>query len=80
MTEKFVMRYRKQGYTQSQLDRVAEAFGAARGLRDCNCEVYNDFEEIAVFGKDGEGRTAEVTLPFAQLEKWLKKAETEKQG
>ncbi len=74
MTEKYVMRYRKKGYTQSQLDAVAKVYGAAQGLHDCNCEVYNDFEEIAVFGKDESDRVTEVHLAFRELEKWMKKA------
>ena len=35
-------------------------------------QIYNDFEEITVFGIDGDGKQAEVTMPFAQLEKWAK--------
>ena len=35
-------------------------------------QIYNDFEEITVFGIDSDGKQAEVTMPFAQLEKWAK--------
>ena len=35
-------------------------------------QIYNDFEEITVFGTDSDGKQAEVTMPFAQLEKWVK--------
>lgn len=76
MTEKYVMRYRKKGYTQKQLDEAAQRYGLAQGLTDCNCEIYHDFEELAVFGRDSRGRTAEVTLPFAQLEKWIGKVDS----
>ena len=74
--EKIVLRYRKKGYTQTQLEAAAQAFAQAfaqaKGLRDANMQVYNDFEEITVFGIDGDGKKAEVTMPFAQLEKWVK--------
>lgn len=70
--EKIVLRYRKKGYTQTQLEAAAQAFAQAKGLSDANMQIYNDFEEIAVFGIDGDGKKAEVTMPFAQLEKWAK--------
>ena len=70
--EKIVLRYRKKGYTQTQLEAAAQAFAAAKGLQDANMQVYNDFEEITVFGVDSEGKRAEVTMPFSQLEKWAK--------
>jgi hypothetical protein len=70
--EKIVLRYRKKGYTQTQLEAAAQAFAQAKGLRDANMQIYNDFEEITVFGIDGDGKQAEVTMPFAQLEKWAK--------
>ena len=35
-------------------------------------QVYNDYEEITVFGKDAQGRQVEATLPFSKLEKWAK--------
>ncbi|MBQ1705171.1 MAG: hypothetical protein II028_04950 [Clostridia bacterium] len=71
--EKFVLRYRKKGYPQSVLDAVAALYGEAHGLRDCNCEIYHDFEELAVFGTDENGKIGEVTMPFSQLERWVKK-------
>lgn len=43
-----------------------------KGLRDANLELYNDFEEMAVFGIDKEGKKAEATMPFSQLERWMK--------
>ena len=70
--EKIVLRYRKKGYTQTQLEAAAQAFAQAKGLRDANMQIYNDFEEITVFGIDSDGKQAEVTMPFAQLEKWVK--------
>lgn len=69
--EKIILRYRKKGYTQTQLEAAAQAFAAAKGLSDANMQIYNDFEEITVFGTDGDGKSAEVTMPFAQLEKWV---------
>lgn len=71
---KYVLRYRKKGYTQSQLDAAAQLFGAERGLHDVSCELYHDFEELAVFGKTQDDRPAETALPFSQLERWIKKA------
>lgn len=71
--EKYVLRYRKKGYTQSQLDAAAQLFGAEQGLHDISCELYHDFEELAVFGKDSEGRPGETVMPFSQLERWMKK-------
>lgn len=68
--EKLVLRYRKKGYTQTQLEAAARAFAQARGLRDSNMILYNDFEELAVFGLDENGQRVELTLPFSQLEKW----------
>ena len=50
--EKIVLRYRKKGYTQTQLEAAALAFAQAKGLEDSNMMVYNDYEEIAVFGDD----------------------------
>ena len=70
--EKIVLRYRKKGYTQTQLEAAAQAFAQAKGLQDANMQIYNDFEEITVFGIDSDGKQAEVTMPFAQLEKWAK--------
>lgn len=70
--EKIVLRYRKKGYTQTQLEAAALAFAQAKGLGDSNMMVYNDYEEIAVFGTDKEGKKVEVSLPFTQLEKWVK--------
>ena len=70
--EKIVLRYRKKGYTQTQLEAAALAFAQAKGLEDSNMMVYNDYEEIAVFGTDKEGKTVEMRLPFTQLEKWVK--------
>ncbi|MBQ4578453.1 MAG: hypothetical protein IJA84_05255 [Clostridia bacterium] len=70
--EKIILRYRKKGYTQTQLEAAAQAFAAAEGLTDANMQIYNDYEEITVFGKDAEGRQVEATLPFSKLEKWVK--------
>ena len=70
--EKIVLRYRKKGYTQTQLEAAAQAFAQAKGVHDANMQIYNDYEEITVFGLDGEGRKTEVTMPFTQLEKWVK--------
>ncbi|MBR4991749.1 MAG: hypothetical protein IKY86_02005 [Clostridia bacterium] len=70
--EKIVLRYRKKGYTQTQLEAAALAFAQAKGLEDSNMMVYNDYEEIAVFGTDKEGKKVEMSLPFTQLEKWVK--------
>ena len=70
--EKIVLRYRKKGYTQTQLEAAALAFAQAKGLSDSNMIVYNDYEEIAVFGTDKEGKKVEMSLPFTQLEKWVK--------
>lgn len=70
--EKIVLRYRKKGYTQTQLEAAALAFAQAKGLSDSNMMVYNDYEEIAVFGTDKEGKKVEMSLPFTQLEKWVK--------
>ena len=70
--EKIVLRYRKKGYTQAQLEAAAQAFAQAKGLTDANMQIYNDYEEITVFGTDSDGRKTEVTLPFTQLEKWVK--------
>ena len=70
--EKIVLRYRKKGYTQTQLEAAAQAFAAAEGLTDANMQIYNDYEEITVFGKDAEGKQVEATLPFSKLEKWVK--------
>lgn len=70
--EKIVLRYRKKGYTQTQLEAAALAFAQAKGLADSNMMVYNDYEEIAVFGTDKEGKKVEMSLPFTQLEKWVK--------
>ena len=50
----------------------AQAFAAAEGLTDANMQIYNDFEEITVFGTDEQGNKVEATLPFAKLEKWVK--------
>lgn len=74
--EKFILRYRKKGYTQSQLDAAAQLFGAERGLHDVSCELYHDFEELAVFGRTPDERPAETALPFSQLERWIKKADS----
>ena len=60
--EKIVLRYRKKGYTQTQLEAAAQAFAQAKGLRDANMQVYNHFEEITVFGIDGDGKKAEVKV------------------
>lgn len=68
--EKIVLHYRKKGYTQTQLEAAARAFAQSRGLRDSNMILYNDFEELAVFGLDEAGQRTELTLPFSQLEKW----------
>ena len=54
--EKIVLRYRKKGYTQTQLEAAAQAFAQAKGLRDANMQIYNDFEEIMVFGIDSDGK------------------------
>ena len=70
--EKIILRYRKKGYTQTQLEAAAQAFAAAEGLTDANMQIYNDYEEITVFGKDAEGKQVEATLPFSKLEKWAK--------
>ena len=70
--EKIVLRSRKKGYTQTQLEAAALAFAQAEGLEDSNMMVYNDYEEIAVFGTDKEGKKVEMSLPFTQLEKWVK--------
>ena len=70
--EKIVLRYRKKGYTQTQLEAAALAFAQAKGLSDSNMIVYNDYEEIAVFGTDKDGNKVEQSLPFAKLEKWVK--------
>ena len=70
--EKIVLRYRKKGYTQSQLEAAALNFAQAKGICDSNMIVYNDYEEIAVFGVDKEGKKVEMSLPFVQLEKWVK--------
>lgn len=70
--EKIVLRYRKKGYTQTQLETAALAFAQAKGLSDSNMIVYNDYEEIAVFGVDKDGNKVEMSLPFAKLEKWVK--------
>ena len=70
--EKIILRYRKKGYTQTQLEAAALAFAQAKGLADSNMMVYNDYEEIAVFGTDKEGKKVEMSLPFTQLEKWVK--------
>lgn len=70
--EKLVLRYRKKGYTQTQLEAAARAFAQARGLRDSNMILYNDFEELAVFGLDENGQRVELALPFSQLEKWCR--------
>ena len=78
--EKYVLRYRKKGYTQSQLDAAARCFGADRGLQDISCEPSHDFEELAVFGKTAEGQPAETAMPFAQLERWVKKAAAEQEA
>ena len=34
--------------------------------------IYNDYEEIAVFGVDKDGNKVEMSLPFSKLEKWVK--------
>ena len=70
--EKIVLRYRKKGYTQTQLEAAALAFAQAKGLSDSNMIFYNDYEEIAVFGTDKAGKKVEMSLPFTQLEKWVK--------
>ena len=70
--EKIILRYRKKGYTQTQLEEAAQAFAKAEGLSEANMQVYNDYEEITVFGKDAQGRQVEATLPFSKLEKWAK--------
>ena len=70
--EKVILRYRKKGYTHTQLEQAARKFAEAKGLRDANLELYNDFEEMAVFGIDKEGKKAEATMPFSQLERWMK--------
>ena len=70
--EKIVLRYRKKGYTQSQLEAAALTFAQAKGICDSNMIVYNDYEEIAVFGTDKAGKKVEMSLPFTQLEKWVK--------
>lgn len=70
--EKIILRYRKKGYTQTQLEAAAQAFAAAEGLTEANMQIYNDYEEITVFGKDAEGKQVEATLPFSKLEKWVK--------
>ena len=51
--EKIVLRYRKKGYTQTQLEAAAQAFAAAEGLTDANMQIYNDYEEITVFDSTG---------------------------
>ena len=70
--EKIILRYRKKGYTQTQLEPAAQAFAQAEGLTDANMQIYNDYEEITVFGKDAQDRQVEATLPFSKLEKWVK--------
>ena len=70
--EKIILRYRKKGYTQTQLEAAAQAFAQAEGLTDANMQIYNDYEEITVFGKDAQGWQVEATLPFSKLEKWAK--------
>ena len=70
--EKIILRYRKKGYTQTQLEAAAQAFAQAEGLTDANMQIYNDYEEITVFGNDAQGRQVEATLPFSKLEKWVK--------
>ena len=70
--EKIILRYRKKGYTQTQLEAAAQAFAQAEGLTDANMQIYNDYEEITVFGKDAQDRQVEATLPFSKLEKWVK--------
>ena len=70
--EKIILRYRKKGYTQTQLEAAAQAFAQAEGLADANMQIYNDYEEITVCGKDAQGRQVEATLPFSKLEKWVK--------
>ena len=70
--EKIILRYRKKGYTQTQLEAAAQAFAQAEGLTEANMQIYNDYEEITVFGKDAEGKQVEATLPFSKLEKWAK--------
>ena len=37
--EKLVLKYRKKGYTQSQLEAAAQAFAAAEGLTDANMQI-----------------------------------------
>ena len=54
------------------MEQAARKFAEAKGLRDANLELYNDFEEMAVFGIDKEGKKAEATMPFSQLERWMK--------
>ena len=56
----------------TQLEEAAQAFAKAEGLSEANMQVYNDYEEITVFGKDAQGRQVEATLPFSKLEKWAK--------
>lgn len=73
--EKYVLRYQKKGYTQSQLDEAARVFGEQNGLREPNWELYNDFGEMAVFGKDENGRVSEITMTFRELERLVKKLE-----
>ena len=46
--EKVILRYRKKGYTQTQLEQAARKVAEAKGLRDANLALYNDFEELAV--------------------------------
>ncbi len=70
--EKIVLKYRKKGYTQSQLEAAALAYAQSKGLTDSNMMVYNDYEEIAVFGTDAQGKKVEDALPFSKLEKWVK--------
>ena len=70
--EKIVLRYRKKGYTQTQLEAAALAFAQAKGLSDSNMIIYNDYEEIAVFGVDKDGNKVEMSLPLSKLEKWVK--------
>lgn len=70
--EKIILRYGKKGYTMTQLEEAAAAFAREQGLRDANLEIYHDFEELAVFGSDQEGRRCEAALPFSQLERWVR--------
>ena len=70
--EKIILRFKKKGFTATQLESAARAFAAQRGLTYDNYLLYHDFEEMAVFCKNSAGEETELTLPFGQLFRWLK--------